>query len=60
MKRKGRHFETVPDIQRELEAVLHRIKEHGFNGAFKAWGGKKRDHCMHSRGDYFEGDGDQN
>jgi hypothetical protein len=32
----GRRFETVSDIQRELEAVLDSIKENGFHGAFEA------------------------
>jgi hypothetical protein len=37
MKLKGRHFETVPDIERELQAVLNGIKENDFHGAFEAW-----------------------
>jgi hypothetical protein len=58
MKLKGR-FETVSDIQRESQAVLNSIKENDFKGAFEAW--KKRwDHCIHSQGDYFKGDGNQN
>jgi hypothetical protein len=49
----------VSDIQRESQAVLKRIKENCFHGAFEAW--KKRwDHYIHSQGDYFEGDGSQN
>jgi histone-lysine N-methyltransferase SETMAR len=31
MKLKGRHFKTVSDIQKELQAVLD------FHGAFEAW-----------------------
>jgi hypothetical protein len=27
----------VSDIQRELQAVLNRIKENDFHGAFEAW-----------------------
>jgi hypothetical protein len=58
MKLKG-CFETVSDILRELQAVLDNIKENDFHGAFHAW--KKRwDHCIHSQGDYFQGDGNQN
>jgi hypothetical protein len=34
MKPKGR-FETVSDIQRESQAVLDRIKENDFHGAFE-------------------------
>jgi hypothetical protein len=36
MKLKGQHFETVSDIQRESQAVLKRIKENCFHGAFEA------------------------
>jgi hypothetical protein len=59
MKLKGRHFETVSDFQRELQAVLDSIKENDFHSAFelrkKGW-----DRCIRSQGDYFEGDGIQN
>jgi hypothetical protein len=37
MKLKGRRFETVSDVQRELQAVLDSIKENDFHGAFEAW-----------------------
>jgi hypothetical protein len=48
----------VSDIQRESQAVLNSIKENYFHSAFEAW--KKRwDRCIHSQGDYFEGDGSQ-
>jgi hypothetical protein len=58
MKLKG-HFETMSDIQRELQAILDSIKENDFHGAFGLW--KKRwDRCIRSQGDYFEGDGGQN
>jgi hypothetical protein len=36
MKPKGRRFETVSDIQKELQAVLESIKENYFHGAFEA------------------------
>jgi hypothetical protein len=59
MKLKGRPFETVSDIQRELQAVLDSIKENYVNGAFEVL--KKRwDRCIHSQGYYFEGHGSQN
>jgi hypothetical protein len=52
MKLKGRRFETMSDIQRELQAVLDSIKEHYFHSAFEAW--KKRwDRCIRSQGDYL-------
>jgi hypothetical protein len=36
MKLKGRHFETVSDIQRESQTVLDSIKENNFHGDFEA------------------------
>jgi hypothetical protein len=59
MKLKGRRLEMVSNIRRESQVVLNSIKENDFHSAFGAW--KKRcDHCMHSQGLYFEGDGSQN
>jgi hypothetical protein len=37
MKLKGQRFETVSDIQRELQGVLNSIKENDFHVAFEAW-----------------------
>jgi hypothetical protein len=59
MKLKGRRFETVSDIQRESQVMLDSIKENDSHGAFEEWR-KRRDRCIHSQGDYFEGDGSQN
>jgi hypothetical protein len=59
MKLKGQCFETVSDIQRESQAVLHSIKENEFHGAFEVWK-KRQDRRIHSQGDYFEGDGSRN
>jgi hypothetical protein len=59
MKPKGQHFETVSDIQRELQAVLDSIKENDFNGAFEVWK-TCSNRCIHSEGYYSEGDGTQN
>jgi hypothetical protein len=59
MKLRGRRFETVSDILRELQAVLDSIKESDFHSVFEAW--KNRwDRCIRARGDYFEGNGSQN
>jgi hypothetical protein len=45
MKLKGQRFETVSDIQRELQVVLDSIKENYFHGVFEA--SKKRlDRCI--------------
>jgi hypothetical protein len=59
IKRKGRRFETVPDIQRESQAVLDSIKKSDFHGDFEAWK-KGWDRCIRSQGDYFEEDVSQN
>jgi hypothetical protein len=48
----------VDDIQGESEAVLDSIEENNVHGAFKAWR-KQWDRCIHSQGDYVEGDGSQ-
>jgi hypothetical protein len=37
MKLKGQHFETVSDIQRELQVVLDSIKENDSHSAFEVW-----------------------
>jgi hypothetical protein len=37
MKLKGQHFETVSDIQKELQAVLDSIKENYFHYASEGW-----------------------
>jgi hypothetical protein len=47
------------DIQREPQVLLDGIEENDFHGAFGAWK-KQWDGCVHSQGDYFEGDGSQN
>jgi transposase len=36
IKLKGRRFETVPDIQRDSQAILDSIKKNYFHGAFEA------------------------
>jgi hypothetical protein len=52
MKLKGKHFETVSDIQTESPAVLDSIKENDFHGAFEVWE-KQWNHCKHSQDEYF-------
>jgi hypothetical protein len=54
-KLKGRHFETVSDIQRDSQAVLNSIKENDFHSSFEAQT-KVWDHCIRSQGHYFDGD----
>jgi histone-lysine N-methyltransferase SETMAR len=59
MKLKGRLFETVPDIKRELQLVLDSTEENDFHGTSEPCE-KRRSLCIRSQGDYFEGDGSQN
>ena len=52
---KGRHFQTVEEIQENVIRELHAITESAFQEAFKQR--KKRwERSIASRGDYFEGD----
>jgi hypothetical protein len=59
LKMKGRHFETASDIQRESQVVLDSIKENDFREFLEAWK-NRRDCCIRSQGDCFEGDRSQN
>jgi len=53
---KGQRFDTTEEIQEELQWLLYTIPKRDFQGCFQAW--KKRwDHCVHAKGEYFEGDG---
>jgi hypothetical protein len=49
----------VSDIQKESQAVLDSVKENDFHGTSEAWK-KQWDRCIHSQGDYFEGDSSPN
>jgi transposase len=50
---KGRHFDTIEEIQAESQEVL---TLEDFQGCMGSW--KKRwDRCIHAQGDCFEGDG---
>jgi hypothetical protein len=60
MKLKGWRFETVSGIQRESQVVPDSINENDFHGAFDVKKKKKKDCCIHSQWDYFEGDSSQN
>jgi hypothetical protein len=48
MNLKGRHFETVSDIQRKSQAALDSIKKIDFHCAFEACGGKKTTGSMYT------------
>ena len=51
---KGRRFQTLEEIQAELQAVLNMLRENDFQECFKNW--QCRWNRQISEGDYFEGD----
>ncbi|KDR07625.1 Histone-lysine N-methyltransferase SETMAR, partial [Zootermopsis nevadensis] len=53
---KGWRFETIEEIQAESQMVLDRLTKKDFQGCFQAWQ-RRWDRCVHSQGNYFEGDG---
>jgi hypothetical protein len=51
---KGRRLQTIEEIKENAIRELRAITESAFQEAFQQW--KKRwEHCVASRGDYFEG-----
>ena len=58
LKLKGRRFDTIMEIQVEMQKVLHTLTEKEFQEAFQKWR-RRWDRCLHSGGNYFEGDGSQ-
>jgi hypothetical protein len=58
IKLKGRHFNTIEVIKTKSQAVWNTPRKHDFQNAFKKWQ-KHWERCIHSEGDYFDGDGGQ-
>ena len=56
LKLKGRRFDTITEIQAETQKVLNILTEKDFQEAFQKWR-RRWDRCLHSGGNYFEGDG---
>src|SRR5215475_14309547 len=56
LKLKGRRFDTIEEIQAELQRVLDTLTEKDFQEAFQKWR-RRWDQCLHAGGNYFEGDG---
>ena len=54
MKLKGRRFQTLEEIQAQLQAVLNTLRENDFPECFKNLQ-RRWDRCQASEGDYFEG-----
>jgi hypothetical protein len=55
-KLKGRRFDTIEEIQAELQRVLDTLIEKDIQEAFKKWR-RRWNRCLHAGGSYFEGDG---
>jgi hypothetical protein len=55
---KGRRFDTLEEIQRELQNVLVTLREQNFQHAFQQWQ-RHWNRCADAQGDYFEGDAAQ-
>jgi transposase len=56
LKLKRRRFDTIEEIQAELQRVLDTLTEKDFQQAFQKWR-RRWDRCLHARENYFEGDG---
>jgi hypothetical protein len=58
VKLKGRHFESIEEIQAESQDVMKMLMQNDFQQCFRSW--KSRwDRCINAEGDYFEGDGSE-
>jgi hypothetical protein len=56
LKRKGRRFDTIEEIQAESQRVLDTLTEKDFQEAFQKWR-RRWDRCLHAGGNYFEDEG---
>ena len=56
LKLKGRQFDNITEIQAETQKVLNTLTEKDFQEAFQKWR-RRWNRCLHSGGNYFEGDG---
>jgi hypothetical protein len=52
LKLKGRWFDTIEEIQSELQRVLDTLTEKDFQEAFQKWR-RWWDWCLHVGGNYF-------
>ena len=52
LRLKGRRFDTIEEIQEELQRVLDTIRKRDFQGCFQAWQ-KRWDHCIRAKGEYL-------
>jgi len=52
---RGRRFDGLEDIQREVQTVLGKLREQDFQHTFQQWQWHW-DRCVAAQGNYFEGD----
>jgi hypothetical protein len=53
---KGRRFDSIKEIQTVSQSVMKMLKRNDFQTCFRSWK-TRRNRCINTRGDYFEGDG---
>ena len=53
---KGQRFDTIEEVQEELQRVLDTIPKRDFQGNLQA-SQKRWDLCIRAKGEYFVGDG---
>jgi transposase len=56
LRLKGRRFDTTEKIHAETQEVIGTLTFQNFQGCIKSWE-TRWVHCVHSQGDYLEGDG---
>jgi hypothetical protein len=56
LKLKGRCFESIEEIQAELQDVMKMLTQNDFQQCCRSWK-SHRDRCINAEGDYLEGDG---
>jgi len=56
LRLKGRRFDTTEEIHVETQEVIDTLTFENFQECIKSWQ-TRRDRCIHTQADYFEGDG---
>jgi len=52
----GQHFDSVEEIQTELQNVRKMLTQNDFQQCFRSWK-SLWNHCINAKGNYFKGDG---
>jgi len=56
LRPKGRRFDKTKEIHAKTQEVIDTLAFEYFQGCMKSWE-TRWDGCIHTQGDYFEGDG---